>query len=81
MELIAVKESKSVSYIGWEKNTLAVKYVQNPTLRYEYWPVPKDVFDIIMTSTSKGHSVDALVKKFVPARYDCKKIDESKEKV
>lgn len=72
MEMQAVAKSSSVKEIGWEDNILAVRYVAG--VLWHYWPVPKEVHDVIMSSTSKGHSVDALIKKFVPARYQSKQV-------
>lgn len=72
MDMQAVKSS-SVKKIGWEDNVCAVEYVGGGT--YEYTPVPKTIYDTISASTSKGTSVDALLKKAVIAgKMKCKKV-------
>jgi hypothetical protein len=71
MDMHGVKSS-SVKKIGWEDEIFAAEYMGGGT--YHYWPVPKSVYSTIEASTSKGASIDALIKKQVGIKYKCKKV-------
>jgi len=44
--------SSNISYIGWEDNTLIIKFKNNRV--YQYSAVPKEVFDEMLASSSVG---------------------------
>jgi hypothetical protein len=62
MERIPV-QSSNIASIGYstESSTLEVEFLNGSV--YQYFGVPKDVFDSLMNSSSKGSFLDHNVKK------------------
>lgn len=53
-------ESSNIESVGWENNTLYVKYLSGGY--YAYQNVPKEVYDNFCAAESKGRFMNAEVK-------------------
>ena len=68
MKMIDVMSS-NVESIGWENNTLFVKYKQNG-ITYSYDNVPENVFNDLMNAPSHGRFVNESIKPY----YTCTRL-------
>jgi hypothetical protein len=57
--------SRSIRSIGYEhaKQILEIEFRQGPRV-YEYYGVPLDIYDRLMTAESKGTFVNQMIKSF-----------------
>lgn len=71
-EIHAVK-SKALTQLGYDPETkkMYVEFTSHETGYYDH--IPETVYEMINSSTSKGHSLHELVKKF-PDKYPYRKL-------
>ena len=67
MELREVKSS-NIRRIGYEDNNLIVEYLSGT--KYKYKKVPKEIYDAMLESDSKGRFMNSVIK----GKYDYEKV-------
>lgn len=68
MELIKV-DSSMIYAVGYDEQTQVLEVVFKRTGVYRYRDVPKDVYDQLMASSSKGSFMRELVIDVYPAEH------------
>jgi hypothetical protein len=69
IKMLEVKSS-NVKKIGWEKEVLRIQF--NNDSMYEYYKVPKEVYENLLTAQSKG----SFVSRNIARNFEYKRIKD-----